>query len=226
MKVYHGGLVEIEKIDLSQSRLNRDFGAGFYVTNIQEQAEFWARRKGQRHGTKGYVTEFTFYENAYKHYELKVLRFDGYTEDWLDFVVMNRNPEVAEPAHEYDIVEGPVADDDITQRIDAYLEGAVTKEKFLDELKFARPTHQICFCTTRSLQMLEHAKKKKRTNNIDDPITQSLVADFNMPINQAIDVYFESKTYKQLIDEKTDLCNKSVEEIYKLLLTELNPCSA
>jgi hypothetical protein len=222
MKVYHGGLVEINKIDLSQSRLNRDFGAGFYVTNIQEQAKFWAKRKGRWHGTGGYVTEFTFYENAYEHYELKVLRFDGYTEDWLDFVVLNRNPEVAEPAHEYDIVEGPVANDDIAQRIDAYLEGVVTKEKFLDELQFTRPTHQICFCTTRSLQMIEHVTKKKYTGNIDDTITQSLVTDFNITVNQAIDMYFESKTYKQLIDGKTELCSKSLEDIYKFLLEELN----
>ncbi|MDR0823657.1 MAG: DUF3990 domain-containing protein [Prevotella sp.] len=222
MKVYHGGLVEIEKIDLSQSRLNRDFGAGFYVTNIQEQAELWAKRKGLRHGTNGYVTEFTFFENAYNHYEMEVLRFDGYTEDWLDFVVMNRNPEVSEPAHEYDIVEGPVADDDIAQRIDAYLEGAITKEKFLDDLKFTRPTHQICFCTTRSLQMLEQVKKKKYVGNIDDAITQSLVADYGITVDKAIDVYFESKTYRLLIDESTGLCNKPWKDIYELLKKELN----
>jgi hypothetical protein len=222
MKVYHGGLVEIEKIDLSKSRLNRDFGTGFYVTNIQEQAVFWSKRKGRRHGTEGYVTEYTFYENAYEHYELKVLRFEGYTEDWLDFVVMNRNPNVADPAHEYDIVEGPVADDDITQRIDAYLEGSISKEKFLDELKFTRPTHQICFCTIRSLQMLERVKKKKYVGNIDDAITQSLVADYGMTVNKAIDVYFESKTYRQLIDESSEFCNKSWDEIYETLKKELN----
>jgi hypothetical protein len=70
--------------------------------------------------------------------------------------------------------------------------------------------------------MIEHVTKKKYTGNIDDTITQSLVTDFNMTVNQAIDVYFESKTYKQLIDGKTELCNKSLEDIYKFLLAELN----
>jgi hypothetical protein len=222
MKVYHGGLAEITKIDLSKSRINRDFGAGFYVTNIRKQAEYWAQRKGRRNNTKGYVTEFIFYENAYAHYELKVLRFDGYTEDWLDFVVKNRNPAIPEPAHDYDIVEGPVANDDIAQRIDVYLAGLISKEQFLEELKFARPTHQLCFCTTRSLQMLERIKtEKKYTGHIDDAITQSLATDYGLSEEKAIDIYFESKTYQQLMDESTELSNKSWEEIYEQLKQEL-----
>ncbi len=48
MKVYHGGYVEISEIDLSKSVINRDFGRGFYVTKLQEQAAYWAKRKGKQ----------------------------------------------------------------------------------------------------------------------------------------------------------------------------------
>jgi hypothetical protein len=219
MKVYHGSYMPIEQIDLSKCEKRRDFGQGFYVTNILEQAEFWAKRKGIANKTKGFVTEFDFDEEAFEDNDLKVLRFDEYSEAWLDFVVLNR--QKGSKAHTYDIVEGPVADDDITQRIDVYLEGIISKTDFLEDLKFHRPTHQIALCTIESLQMLERIKKKKYLGDIDDAITQSLVVDYGMTVNKAIDVYFESKTYRQLIDESSELCNKTWEEIYKLVVQEL-----
>jgi hypothetical protein len=223
MKVYHGSYMEINEIDLSKCQPNRDFGKGFYVTNIREQAEYWADRKGSDNENNGYVTEFTFYENAFEHYGLKVLRFSEYTEDWLDFIVLNRNPNLPIPAHDYDIVEGPVADDKVTRRIFAYMEGAISRAEFLDELKFFRHTHQIAFCTVESLQMLERTIKKSELtiDNIDDAIVQALVVDYGMTEDKAIDVYFESKIYMQLIDENTGLYNKPWTDIYKMLKKEL-----
>jgi hypothetical protein len=222
MKVYHGSGTEIIDIDLSKCEPYRDFGKGFYVTNIRGQAVFWAERKGNDSRTQGYVTEFEFIETAFEHRKFKVLRFDDYSEEWLDFVVMNRNRNLPVPAHNYDIVEGPVADDKITQRIRFYLEGVVPKQVFLEELKFFRRTHQICFCTHRSLQALEPTRKKKFVGNIDDAITQSLVMDYDLSEEKAIDLYYESQTYKMLIDESTTLYQKPWTEIYEMLLQELN----
>ncbi|MDR0368218.1 MAG: DUF3990 domain-containing protein [Bacteroidales bacterium] len=221
MKVYHGSSVEVIDIDLSKCEPYRDFGKGFYVTNIRGQAEYWAERKGEDNNTEGYVTEFEFVETAFDQWNFKVLRFDGYTEEWLDFVVMNRNRSLSVPAHDYDIVEGPVADDKVTRRIRFYLEGAVSKETFLEELKFFKRTHRICFCTHSSLQALERVRKKKFTGNIDDDITQSLASDYSLSEEQAIDAYFESQTYKTLIDESTGLYQKPWTEVYQLLLREL-----
>jgi hypothetical protein len=221
MRVYHGSNTEIVNIDLSKCEPYRDFGKGFYVTNIREQAEFWAERKGDNNNTTGSVSEFEFAETAFEHWKFNVLRFNDYTEEWLDFVVMNRNRNLPVPTHDYDIIEGPVADDKITQRIRFYLEDVISKETFLEELKFFKHTHQICFCTHRSLQALERIQKKKFVGNIDDAITQSLVLDYNFPESQAIDTYFESKTYKQLIDESTGLYKKKWTEVYQLLLQEL-----
>ncbi len=117
--------MEISVIDLSKCELGRDFGRAFYVTKLREQAEFWAKRKGRINNSNGYVTEYNFFENAFEHCNLKVLRFEGYDEKWLDFVVVNRRLDA--PLHDYDIVEGPVANDDIAQRIFAYLAGAISK---------------------------------------------------------------------------------------------------
>ena len=77
MKVYHGSY------DLSQSVINRDFGSGFYVTKLREQAEYWAIRKGRQYRTNGFVTEFQFSNVALTSYGMNVLRFAEYTEEFL-----------------------------------------------------------------------------------------------------------------------------------------------
>ena len=224
MKVYHGSYIEIFEIDLYQSVINRDFGKGFYVTKLREQAEYWAKRKGRQHKTKGVVTEFQFSEVAFTSYGMNVLRFTDYTEQWLDFVVMNRTAEAPENIHDYDIVEGPVANDDIAARITLYLENKITKAEFLEELKFKHAlSHQIALCTQKALQMIKKSFTEIDFNEmtIDDAIVQSLVLDFEMEDFQAIDTYFNSETYSNLIDENTDFYKKSWQEIYEMLKIEL-----
>jgi hypothetical protein len=81
MNVYHGSYIEIDKIDLSKCEPRKDFGQGFYVTNIRKQTEVWAERIGAKHNRVGVVTEFVFYENAFIDGVHKVLRFDNYTEE-------------------------------------------------------------------------------------------------------------------------------------------------
>jgi len=219
MILFHGSYTEINVIDLKKSKPYKDFGRAFYLTKYYEQAKFWANRLGREHKKEGVVTEFEFDEYAYEDENLKVLKFDEYNEQWFDFIIFNRSKR--NPTHEYDIVEGPVADDAVTQQIDTYLAGKITKEEFLEELKFHKPTHQIAFCTLESLQMLEKVKKNNFVNDIDDAITQSLVTEFSMTELQAIDIYFQSKTYGKLIDENTGLYEKKWHEIYELLKIEL-----
>ena len=113
--VYHGSYIEIPVIDLSKCEEGKDFGKAFYVTKFHEQAEYWAKRKGKKNNSDGYITEYKYYENAFEQFKLKILRFDSYNEEWLNFVVANRSPEAV--SHEYDIVEGPITNDNITTRI-------------------------------------------------------------------------------------------------------------
>jgi hypothetical protein len=224
MKVYHGSFTKIDEVDLTKGELNRDFGRGFYVTNIYEQAEFWAKRKARKQKTSGIVTEFTFLESAFTSNYLNFLRFNDYSEKWLDFVVMNRQNETDRNLHNHDIVEGPVANDDIATRITFYLEGGITKAEFLEELKFKHTvSHQIAFCSQKSLQMIKKAfgKADLKEMTIDDAIIQSLIEDFQMSDYQAIDVYFNSKIYSLLIDESTGYYEKSWQEIYNILKKEL-----
>jgi hypothetical protein len=219
MQVYHGSYLPIAHIDLSKCQSHKDFGKGFYVTKIRAQAEYWAQRRGLQNETEGNVTEFTFIENAFTNWKLNVLRFDGYTEQWLDFVALNRNVLSPEPAHDYDIVEGPVADDKITRRIDKYLQGEIVKMEFLKELEFQYPTHQICLCTHVSLQSLRQMEAL-HTDDIDTRVTAALVAEDGLDELSAIDAYFESETYRKLIDKSTNLYLQPWQEILGMLREE------
>jgi hypothetical protein len=224
MEVYHGSYTEIVEIDLSKGRENRDFGRGFYVTKFREQAEFWAKKIGGNHKCEGVITEFNFVENSFDYLEYKTLRFDSYSEEWLDFVVLNRNVENPRPAHDYDIVEGPIADDDVSERILDYLEGSVSKSDFLEELIFHEPTHQICFCTLKSLQAIKKIKKDEmayKLKEITKPIILSLVANDGFDKAEATDKLYASNTFSKLEDITTKLYEKDWTEIYELLKQEL-----
>jgi hypothetical protein len=221
MTVYHGSDSLIRQIDLTNSKPGKDFGRGFYVTKYRRQAEDMAKRVSDWRHTQPVVTEFEFDEYAVEDTQLKTLRFDGYTKDWFDFIMLNRRNRSPKQVHDFDIVEGPVADNDITQRIFIYLRGKLTKEDFLEELKFHRPTHQICLCTTEALQTIEPVKNDLFTASTDDAITQSLIADYAITEDKAIDLYFSSEIYRRLIDEDTELYRKPWSEVYQLLLDEL-----
>lgn len=224
MKVFHGSYVEVSEIDLTKGRSNLDFGKGFYVTNIRAQAEYWAARTGRHHKTDGIVSEFEFYERAFTDTMYKVLCFPEYNEDWLDFVVLNRDPVTEEQRHDYDIVEGPVANDDVNDRIEDYLAGIVSKVDFLNELAHHKPTHQICFCTVRSLQMIEPIDKRYYINvkHISRPIIERLIAEQNMDKYAAADMLYNSQIFAGLSDKTTEFYKKQWTEIYEMLKEELN----
>jgi len=222
MRVYHGGYVKIDEIDLSKCLPNKDFGRGFYVTKFRRHAEAWAKTIGARHKTEGVVTEFEFYDEGFASSICKIKRFENYDEQWLDFVVTNRDKKSA-IVHDYDIVEGPVADDKIQNRIDAYLEGKISKAAFLEELKYHEPTHQICFCTFNSLQTLDYAEKTPRRSvtDISEPLIAALMLDRKVNETEAADIFFTSKTFAGLSDATTGLNLKPWSEIYEMLKEEL-----
>ena len=223
MKVYHGSYIQIEKIDLSLCRPHRDFGRGFYVTKYFHHAERWATNICRRYKTPGVVSEFEYFENIFTQSICKIKHFERYDEEWLDFVVINRNENNLELVHDYDIVEGPVANDKVQNRIDAFLEGKISKTDFLEELKYHEETHQICFCTLNSLQTLNYVNKTPRRNitDISEPLIETLMLDKNMNEINATDIFYTSKTFTQLSDESTKLYKKSWQEIYEMLTKEL-----
>ena len=140
--VYHGSNVEVSVPRILQNGFYKDFGYGFYCTSYEEQAKRWAMtRKGE--------SILNRYEYRL-HPDLKVLSFVEMTDEWLDFVVdCRRGIE-----HDYDIVEGPMADDQIWNFVEGFVAGRIPREAFWGLVKFNYPTHQIVFCTEAALSTL------------------------------------------------------------------------
>lgn len=146
MILYHGSYVPIEKPDLKHSRENVDFGRGFYTTPIYKQAVSWCGRF-KRRGREGILSRYVFDEKAYR--ELHVLRFDSYSEEWLDFVLSCRN---GKDRTEYDIVVGGVANDKIFNTVELYFEHLIDKAEAIRRLRYEKPNLQICFRTETALK--------------------------------------------------------------------------
>lgn len=141
--VYHGSNVEVSKPKILQNGFYKDFGYGFYCTNIEKQAKRWAlTRKGD-----SIVNKYKYNENP----DLQIKSFPEMTDEWLDFVVECRRGTL----HKYDIVEGPMADDQIWNYVEGFIEGRITRSAFWELVKFNYPTHQIVFCTEIALKTLE-----------------------------------------------------------------------
>ncbi len=141
MLVYHGSIVRVEKPMVKAGRANLDFGRGFYVTNIREQAIRWAKRLGVQMQETSLLNIYDFdMEHAEDDY--RKLKFENYDRDWLDFIVSSRNGE--QPWMGYDFIEGGVANDRIIDTIEAYISGLTTVEKALGQLAQHRPNNQIC----------------------------------------------------------------------------------
>lgn len=142
MTVYHGSYTTVDNPKIIKSRNTKDFGPGFYCTIIREQAERWAKRY-----KKGFVNEYTVRLNT----RLKILEFKDMTEEWLDFIIDCRGGK----PHDYDIVIGAMANDQIYNYIADYVDGVITREQFWVLAKFKYPTHQINFCTLAALKCVE-----------------------------------------------------------------------
>ncbi|MBP9018282.1 MAG: DUF3990 domain-containing protein [Bacteroidales bacterium] len=128
MKLYHGSNIIIEQIDLSKCKPYKDFGQGFYLTEIKEQAEQMARRKYAIYGGEPIVTEFELDEIALK--TLSVKMFEEPNEEWALFVMDNRSRKNVQPIHSFDIVIGPVADDTIATYISPQKNRAVKNKSY------------------------------------------------------------------------------------------------
>ena len=120
----------------------KDFGYGFYCTNFEKQAKRWALTKKNKH----VVNVYSYTENK----NLNCLIFKEMSDEWLDFVVSSRQGI----RHEYDIVEGPMADDTIWNYVDDFARGLISRTAFWELVKFNYPTHQIVFCTEKALKTL------------------------------------------------------------------------
>lgn len=155
LKLYHGSNVRIEHIDLSVGHINKDFGKGFYLTTIKEQAEAMAKRKARLFiDAVPIVTEFIFDDSSLNDKELNVKIFDGVSEEWAAFIFENRRASETGFHHNYDIVIGPVADDGVVMQLDRYEMGKITLQQLVDELRYRKLNNQYYFGTERAIKYL------------------------------------------------------------------------
>lgn len=150
MILYHGSYLEITKPDLKHSRSNVDFGLGFYTTPIHEQAVRWCERF-KRRGKAGILSRYTLNDTAFQ--ELKVLTFNYYNEEWLDFILTCRK---GQDISDYDIVLGGVANDKVFNTVELYFDGLIDKKQAIDRLRYEKPNLQVCLRSERVLDTYLH----------------------------------------------------------------------
>lgn len=144
--LYHGSNVAVAQPQILVSGFYKDFGYGLYCTKLEKQARKWALTKQGSH----IVSIYKYIPNE----QLKVLSFPEMTDQWLDFVVDCRRGI----QHDYDVIEGPMADDQIWDYVEDFMEGSITREAFWILAKFKYPTHQIVFCTQKALEALTYER--------------------------------------------------------------------
>ncbi len=138
MKLYHASTYIIESPDVYHSRDLLDFGKGFYLTSLVEQAKKYSQRFLFQ-GEKAYLNQYVLDENIDRRYQVK--KFVGYDEEWLDFVSLCR---LGKQTEKFDLVSGGIADDKVFNTVDLYFSGNISKEEALKRLAFIHPNHQIC----------------------------------------------------------------------------------
>lgn len=153
MRLFHGTNIDFTAIDLSKSFPFKDFGRGFYLTSLLNQAERMARRKVRTFGGEVVIQQYDFDEAMLSNGALKVLSFEGTTTEWAEFIFKNRNHNI-DFHHDYDIVVGPIADDGVAYLIDRYQEGSLTNREFARMLRYRKLSNQYCFCTEKAISYL------------------------------------------------------------------------
>lgn len=156
MTLYHGSNVAIDEIDLSKGLKDKDFGRGFYLTDILSQAEEMAKRRTRIVGEGvPMVTAFSFDDELLTSGELNVKIFpDKPCVEWAKFIDANRYSSETGFSHPYDIVVGPVADDGVAFQLERFHERLIDDETLARELAYRELNRQYFFGTERAIKKL------------------------------------------------------------------------
>lgn len=144
MRLYHSSNMIVEHPDTQHSRRYLDFGRGFYLTSLHEQAVRYAQRF-KRRGQPAWLNTYELSDYLDKW---NIKRFDSYDKEWLDFVSECRS---GEDVGNYDMVIGGIANDRVILTLDRYFTGEISQEETIGLLKFEKPNIQYCI---RSEKML------------------------------------------------------------------------
>lgn len=154
--VYHGATQVIDAPSCKIGRPNLDFGRGFYVTGLKEQAVKWAKIIALKRGEKPLLNIYQLDRDSILA-EARSKIFTAYDKEWLDFIVANRQGK--NPAKDFDYVEGGIANDRVIDTIKFYIGGVMDEASTLRQLAFHKPNNQICILNQELLnKYLEYDK--------------------------------------------------------------------
>lgn len=149
MNIFHGSNQIVKVPQILVQGFYKDFGYGFYCTKLKKQAVRWAVTKRNPH----IVNEYEYTDDN----KLKIKSFETLTDEWLDFIADCRSGK----EHNFDIVEGPMADDTIWDYVEDFLNGDISRTAFWELAKFKQPTNQIVFCSEEALKCLKFVRSEE-----------------------------------------------------------------
>ena len=148
LRVYHGSYCEVNTPSLDNGRIDADFGIGFYVTPDIMMAEKWACRK-----KKPIINEYILDIDKLSEYSFSL------DEEWLDFVIQNRNgDDTPFSPYDFDVLKGATADDKLFATIEQYESGFIDSETAVEVLNCMKIGQQICIRTKKGLENLHFIK--------------------------------------------------------------------
>jgi len=163
MLLYHGSNIDIKEIDLAMCRPYKDFGRGFYLTVKKDQAEKMANRVARIYGGSPVLNIYEIADSFKDTEGLNIKDFgDETSPEWAQFVRNNRNKKFRDYSslecnldNKYDIVIGPIADDDMALLFRQYENGMITFENMLNGMIYKKTTNQFSFHTEKAIVMLK-----------------------------------------------------------------------
>lgn len=147
-EVYHAGTAIVDSPDCKYGRPDLDFGQGFYVTDIYDQAKSFAVSKSEERRLPGKINIYLLQrKDILKEAKSKI--FKSYNAEWLDFILACRAGK--DVWKEYDYVEGGVADDRVINTVNLYIQGYLSQKEALRRLRYLKPNNQICILNQEML---------------------------------------------------------------------------
>ena len=221
LTVYHGSTYCVEQPLAGICRPNLDFGIGFYVTDLQEQAARWALRTAEtRHKNQVWLNTYNLDIDVCLSSAYRYLHFGEYNADWLDFVVDCRKGGTLWKA--YDIIEGGIADDRVIRTIDLYISGDYSRNEALNRLIHQETNNQTCIISQEVIESHLHFVEASRLPNLSlgnpEPnavdvvmqgkyfsIVEQLSIRLHISSKKALDIFYNTDTYKRLTQRVGDL---------------------
>ena len=139
--VYHGATEIVENPICAFGRKNLDFGQGFYVTDIKEQAVKWATLIAQKRKGECIINRYLLEKDTLMS-EARCKVFKAYDAEWLNFIVASRKG--LNPSTNYDYIEGGIANDRVIDTVNLYISGLMSSDVALNRLAMYQPNNQIC----------------------------------------------------------------------------------